>query len=209
MSDGWGHDPAFVRSLQPALSAVREGLWRLRALGTEHVPADGAALLVAGHDGPRPMEPLVVAAALHRAGLRHPRSLVPGSAFELPFVAPALRRFGGVPAQPPDALGLLAEGHLVLIVATDRHDSGFAEIALRAAVPIVPVAVTSHPWLPAPGPLAALPRASRLRVCFGAPLSPPTADPEDRAAVLDLADAVRARIADGVHANLVHRGGSA
>lgn len=208
MSDGWGYDSGFAGTVTPVLDLVADRWWRVRPVGGEHVPP-GAALVVASGDGVRAHDALVLASALRRLTNRVPRLLLPGAAFEVPFLAPAIRRLGGVPAQDADALGLLADGQLVATFCASRTDTRFAELALEAGVPVVPCAITTLPWLPFRVPASALrllPSPSRVGVALEAPLQP-GADPGDRAAVFDLADAVRERIAAGVHRNLVDRGG--
>src|SRR5204863_9256542 len=78
-------------------------------------------------------------------------------AFELPYVSRGLRKLGGVPASPYNAIRLLEQDELVAVFPEgikgadkdfkDRYRlqrfgrGGFVEIALRTGSPIVPVAV--------------------------------------------------------------------
>src|SRR2546423_7638492 len=88
---------------------------------------------------------------------RPPRFLVLNWAFELPYVSVAMRKLGGVPASPFNAMRLLEQDELVAVFPEgikgagkswrDRYRvqrfgrGGFVEIALRTGAPIVPVAV--------------------------------------------------------------------
>jgi 1-acyl-sn-glycerol-3-phosphate acyltransferase len=98
---------------------------------------------------------------------RPPRFMVLDWAFDLPYVSVAMRRLGGVPASPFNAVRLLEEEELVAVFPEgvkgagksyrDRYRvqrfgrGGFIEIALRTGAPIVPVAVVGseeiHPKL--------------------------------------------------------------
>jgi 1-acyl-sn-glycerol-3-phosphate acyltransferase len=78
-------------------------------------------------------------------------------AFELPYFSAAIRKFGGVPASPYNAIRLLEEDELVGVFPegvkgtgkdfADRYRlqrfgrGGFVDMALRTGSPIVPVAV--------------------------------------------------------------------
>ena len=105
---------------------------------------------------------------------RAPRFLVLDWAFDLPYVSVAMRKLGGVPASPFNAIRLLEEDELVAVFPEgvrgtgksyrDRYRlqrfgrGGFVEIALRTGAPIVPVAVVGseeiHPKI-ADAPLLA------------------------------------------------------
>jgi len=156
--DSWGFDPGYARRAAPLLGALYDRFWRVTATGAADVPATGPVMLVANHAGPLPWDAVLVAAALQRAGHpRRPRLLVPGGAFELPWLSIAARRLGGVPDTPENAERLVAEGHLVCMFPEgargvrkpyerryrleDFGPGEFAEIALRTGATIVPTAV--------------------------------------------------------------------
>lgn len=183
--DAWGFDPRLVAAVRPALGLLHDRWWRVTTTGTEHVPAQGPALVVANHGGVLPWDAAMIATALERAGRRSPRFLAHDRAFELPWLSTYLRRFGGVPASAHNALGLLGDGHVVVTFPEGSRGlgkpwgeryrlqsfgrGGFVELALRAQVPIVPCAVVgseeTHPKVgEAPG----------LARLLGAPYAPIT-----------------------------------
>ncbi len=156
--DEWGYDPSFAAAAEPLLSFLYDRWWRVTATGTEHVPRDGRALLVANHAGVLPWDAAMMATALRRAAItRDPRFLVLDWAFELPWVSVAIRRNGGVPASPYNALRLLEQDHLVMVFPegakgvgkpwSERYRlqrfgrGGFVELALRTGAPIIPCAI--------------------------------------------------------------------
>ena len=187
--DEWGFDPSFAAAAEPLLSFLYERWWRVTATGTEHVPREGRALLVANHAGVLPWDATMMATALRRSGLDRGggrvRFLVLDWAFSLPWASVAIRRCGGVPASPYNGLRLLEQDHLVMVFPEgakgvgkpygERYRlrrfgrGGFVEIALRAGAPIVPVAVVgSEEIYPK---LADVPALARL---IGAPFFPVT-----------------------------------
>lgn len=188
--DEWGFDPGFVRAVEPLLDLLYGRWWRVHAEGAHHVPAEGPALIVANHAGVLPWDATMMTTALRRSApagtpARHPRFLVLDWAFELPWFSVAVRKFGGVPASPFNALRLLRQGHAVMVFPegakgtgkpwSDRYRlerfgrGGFIEIALRTGAPIVPCAVVgSEEIYPK---LAGMPRLARL---VGAPYLPVT-----------------------------------
>jgi 1-acyl-sn-glycerol-3-phosphate acyltransferase len=184
--DEWGFDPEFADAAAPLLSFLYDRWWRVTATGTEHVPRDGRALLVANHAGVLPWDAAMMATALRRAGLRRdPRFLVLDWAFGLPWASVAIRRGGGVAASPYNALRLLEQDHLVMVFPegakgvgkpwSERYRlqrfgrGGFVELALRTGAPIVPCAVVgSEEIYPK---LGEIPGVARL---LGAPYMPIT-----------------------------------
>jgi 1-acyl-sn-glycerol-3-phosphate acyltransferase len=157
--DEWGYDPGFVRRWQPALDLIYDRWWRVAATGVQNIPASGRALIVANHAGVLPWDAAMIATAIrkHHSAPRDPRFLVLDWAFDLPFASAAMRRFGGVPASPHNALALLDTDHLVTVFPEGTKGTGkpysqryrlerfgrggFVELALRAGAPIIPCAV--------------------------------------------------------------------
>jgi 1-acyl-sn-glycerol-3-phosphate acyltransferase len=194
--DEWGYDPDFAKSVEPWLDFLYTRWWRVVANGLEHIPARGPALIVANHAGVVPWDAAMMATAIRRSGggakplegvgpPRHPRFLVLDWAFSLPWASTAIRRFGGVPASPHNALALLRQGHVVMVFPEGAKGvgkpynrryrlerfgrGGFVELALRADAPIVPCAVVgSEEIYPKIGELPLLARLT------GAPYFPLT-----------------------------------
>jgi 1-acyl-sn-glycerol-3-phosphate acyltransferase len=106
-------------------------------------------------------------------------------AFDLPFVSVAIRKVGGVPASPYNAIRLLEQDELVAVFPegvkgtgkafSDRYRlqrfgrGGFVEMALRTGAPIVPVAVVGSEEI-----YPKLADASLLARLSGAPFFPIT-----------------------------------
>ncbi len=157
--DEWGYDPEYVRRWQPLLDRIYDRWWRVTATGVDNIPSSGRALIVANHGGVLPWDAAMIATAIrrHHGTPRDPRFLVLDWAFDVPFASPAMRRFGGVPASPHNALRLLDTDHLVTVFPEGTKGTGkpysqryrlerfgrggFVELALRAGAPIVPCAV--------------------------------------------------------------------
>jgi 1-acyl-sn-glycerol-3-phosphate acyltransferase len=158
--DEWGFDEQFADAGLPFLEFLFQRWWRVQVTGVRNVPSHGRALLVSNHAGSLfPWDGAMIGTAILR---EHPlprftRFLVLNWAFELPFVSVAIRKFGGVPASPFNAMRLLEQDELVGVFPegvkgtgkdfADRYRlqrfgrGGFVEMALRTGSPIVPVAV--------------------------------------------------------------------
>lgn len=196
VEDAWGYAPQFASDMSPLLDLLYDRWWRVTATGVDNVPREGGVLIVANHAGVLPWDASMIATAICRrhGAARHPRFLVLDWAFELPWASVAIRRFGGVPASPHDALGLLRAGHAVMVFPegakgagkpwSERYRlgrfgrGGFVEIALRAGVPIVPCAVVGseeiYPMIArAPSVLARLVGAPYLPITPTFPLLGP------------------------------------
>ena len=250
--DGSGFDPGLANALAPVLDFLFDVWWRVRSTGLEHVPAAGPALVVANHAGSLfPFDASMIATAIrrHHGAERWPRFLVLDWALSLPLVGGLIRGAGGVAASPANAAELLSDEQLVIVFPEgvrgtakpfseryklQRFGTGFAEVAIRARVPIIPVAVVGSeeiypklgeseamaraigapyvpitPTFPALGPLGLVPLPSRWRIEFGEPIAvtehPPEAASDSRITGA-LAERVRDAIQRKLHENLVLRG---
>ena len=175
--DEWGFDEEFAEAAFPFFELLFERWWRVRVRGAAHVPAHGRAMLVANHAGSLfPFDASMITTALMREHPlpRWPRFMVLDWAFGLPFVAPFVRKVGGVPASPYNASRVLASDELMMVFPegakgtgkpfSERYRlqrfgrGGFVEIALRTRSPIVPIAVVGseeiYPMLADAQPLA-------------------------------------------------------
>jgi 1-acyl-sn-glycerol-3-phosphate acyltransferase len=185
--DEWGFDEEFTESVFPLLELMYDRWWRVEAEGVRNVPAHGRALLVANHAGILPWDATMMGVAMLREHPlpRYPRFLVLNWAFELPYVGSTIRKVGGTPASPYNAIRLLEQEQLVAVFPEgvkgtskdfkDRYRlqrfgrGGFVELALRTRSPIVPVAVVgSEEIYPKIGELPLLAKVA------GAPFFPVT-----------------------------------
>lgn len=235
--DDFGFDRAFTDAVVPYALWLYRNYWRVEAEGVENVPATGRAMLVSNHAGVVPYDGAMIRMAIlagHPAP-RHARMLVVDWAFGVPFTSMLLRRTGNVLAHPHNAAVLLDRDELVGVfpegvkgaskLYRDRYQirrfgrGGFAQVAIRAGAPIVPVAVVGseevHPVLadfpglaralglpmlpltptfPLLGPLGLLPLPSKWFIAFGEPISTAEVGPEaadDKTTVLDLSEQLR------------------
>jgi 1-acyl-sn-glycerol-3-phosphate acyltransferase len=143
----------------PLLRSVFNHWFRVDVSGIEHLPTDGAGLIVANHAGVLPFDGLMVSVAVHDA---HPtnrdlRLLAADMVFDLPVLGQAARKAGHTMACTADAHRLLAAGELTAVFPEgykglgkhfrDRYKlqrfgrGGFVSAALRAKAPIIPCSI--------------------------------------------------------------------
>jgi 1-acyl-sn-glycerol-3-phosphate acyltransferase len=237
--------------LLPLARPLYRKYWRVRAVGMEHVPADSGALIVANHSGTLPFDAIMTKVALfddHPAH-RHLRELAADLALRVPVIGPLARKNGNTLAHEEDAKRLLRSGELVGVwpegfkgigkLYRDRYKlqrfgrGGFVEVALRAQVPIIPVAIIGaeeiypmvanvkmlarlfgFPYFPVTwqfpllGPLGMLPLPSKWVIDFGEPIDTSRYGPEaadDPMLVFELTDHVRDTIQQMLYRNLMGR----
>jgi 1-acyl-sn-glycerol-3-phosphate acyltransferase len=186
--DEWGFDEQFAEAVFPLFEFLYDVWWRVEAVGAANVPSHGRALLVPNHAGSLfPFDATMITTAIMKrhALPRWPRFMVLDWAFVLPFISSFMRRCGGVPASPHNAVRLLEQDELVTVFPegvkgtgkpfSERYRlqrfgrGGFVETALKTGAPIVPVAVVgSEEIYPKIGDSAALARL------IGAPFVPIT-----------------------------------
>ncbi|MBO8188644.1 lysophospholipid acyltransferase family protein, partial [Streptomyces spirodelae] len=158
--DDFGFDPALVdEALMPALRPLYEKYFRVEVTGLEHIPAHGAALVVANHSGTLPLDALMLQLAIrdHHPVQRSLRLLAADLAFAYPVVRDIARKLGHVRACPENAMRLLESDALVGVMPEgyrglgkpfeDRYRlqrfgrGGFAAAALRTGCPMVPCSI--------------------------------------------------------------------
>lgn len=156
--DRWGRSER-LRALTRRLYDPMYRYWfRVEWDGFEHLPREGGALIVSNHAGAIPSD---APAIMHGIETRLGRPVYGLAEYlfrTMPVVGTLWSRVGGVPAHPDNAYRLLHdEQQLVLVFpegtkGTGKHYSeryrlrrfgrgGFVEIAMRAGVPVVPLAV--------------------------------------------------------------------
>ena len=142
--DEWGFDEQLAEALFGLFELVYEIWWRSEIEGVRNVPAHGGALLVADRGGSAaPFDAAMITTAIMKAHPlpRWPRCMADPGVFALPVLSSVLRRCGAVPASTPSTIELLERGELVIVFG----QRGFAKLAARAQVPIVPVVVVGAP----------------------------------------------------------------
>jgi len=186
--DEWGFDEEFAEAAYPFFELLYDRWWRVQAHGVAHVPAHGRGMIVANHAGSLfPFDASMITAAIMKGHAlpRWPRFMVLDWAFSLPFVAPFMRKVGGVPASPFNATRILSSDQLMMVFPegakgtgkpfSERYRlqrfgrGGFVEIALRTRSPLIPVAVVGSEEI---YPLIA--DAQALARVIGAPFVPIT-----------------------------------
>jgi 1-acyl-sn-glycerol-3-phosphate acyltransferase len=186
--DDWGRSEP-VRALARTLYDPIYRYWlRAEWEGLEHVPLKGGALLIANHGGAIPSDAPVVMHGIETELLRPVYGLAENLFRQLPVIGTLWSRAGGVPAHPDNAYRLLHDdGQLVLVfpegtkatgkLARDRYQlrrfgrGGFVEIAMRAGVPIVPMAIVGNEEA-----MPILWKSTRLAKLLGLPYFPVTAN---------------------------------
>jgi 1-acyl-sn-glycerol-3-phosphate acyltransferase len=153
--DRWGRTIG-VRSAP--FRALCHRWFRVEWEGLEHVPPRGGALLVSNHAGMLPVDGGIISLGIEEQLGRPVYSLAHHGFFRFPFVGELVASTGGVVGHPDNAHRLLTEDKSLVLVfpegskgpvkpASERHRlqrfgrGGFVETALRAGVPIVPIAL--------------------------------------------------------------------
>ncbi|MHB1774832.1 MAG: lysophospholipid acyltransferase family protein [Acidimicrobiales bacterium] len=178
--DTWGRSEAFRALLRTLYDPVYSKWFRAEWEGLEKIPTAGGALLVANHAGAIPSDAPVIMHGVEKELGRPVYGMADYFFRTIPVVGTLWSRGGGVPANPLNAYRLLHdEGQLALVFPegtkgpsksyTDRYRlrrfgrGGFVEIAMRAGVPVVPIAVVgSEESMPVVLRLPALARALRI-----------------------------------------------
>ena len=251
----WGRSERVEGAIDRTLYEFFYRYWfRVEVEGIENVPDRGGALLVSNHAGALPPDAAMIAKALrdeHPASRRlyitveHFFKGYPGFSMLLPKV-------GGVAAHPANVHRLLYdEGECVLVFPEGRKGTeklfkdryklrrfgrgGFVRAAMRAEVPLVPIALVgaeeampvfaqvgllrkltgliyfpvtpTFPWLGPLGILAYLPAKFKIR--FLEPIDTVALGgreaADDRALVQTVAQEIRARIQENLHDMLAER----
>jgi 1-acyl-sn-glycerol-3-phosphate acyltransferase len=155
--DRFGFSPETTRRAFPFFHALYRAWFRVRSHGHEHLPKEGAAVLVANHGGLLPFDGAmgIIDVLLHTDPPRLVRSMIDRWAGTLPWINVFYARVGQVVGTRENFADLLDDGQLVLVFpegvegirkpVTQRYrlqsfHVGFVEQALRARAPIIPTA---------------------------------------------------------------------
>ncbi|GIU85137.1 MAG: hypothetical protein KatS3mg008_1912 [Acidimicrobiales bacterium] len=242
--DEWGRSEHMRRIARTLYEPIYRHWFRAEWEGMENIPREGGALLVANHAGAIPSDAPVIMHGIETELGRPVYGLADHLFRTIPVVGTLWSRLGGVVAHPDNAYRLLREqGQLVLVFPEGskgpaKHVSrryrlrrfgrgGFVEIAMRAGVPVVPIAVVGAeesmpivwnnqflakllglPYFPvtanmlAFGPLGSVlyfPAKFRLRVLEPVRFdAPPDQERYSRAKVMDLAEKIRQQIQEAL-----------
>jgi 1-acyl-sn-glycerol-3-phosphate acyltransferase len=158
--DDWGRSERVFQLVEPALNFYYRYWFRVEQEGIENIPSTGGALLVSNHSGALPPDaPMIMQAIRNEHPDPRPLYMLGEHWFKgYPGVGMLANKIGVIPAHPANAQRLLRdEGRLVLVfpegmkgtrkVYWQRYKlrrfgrGGFVRTALRAGVPIVPLAV--------------------------------------------------------------------
>jgi 1-acyl-sn-glycerol-3-phosphate acyltransferase len=162
--------------------------FRVEWEGLEKIPTDGGALLVANHAAAIPSDAPAIMHGVETELGRAVYGLAEYIFREVPVLGTLWSRVGGVTAQPDNAYRLLREQRQLVLVFpegtkgtskpyNERYKlarfgrGGFVEIAMRAGVPIVPIAVVG-----AEESMPILFKVPRLASRLGVPYVPITAN---------------------------------
>jgi 1-acyl-sn-glycerol-3-phosphate acyltransferase len=249
--DEWGRSES-MRTLARALYDPIYSHWfRAEWEGMDKIPKEGGALIVANHAAALPSDAPTIMHGIEKELGRPVYGMADYLFRTIPVVGTLWSRTGGVPAHPDNAYRLLRERHQLALVFPEGSKGpgklyseryrlrrfgrgGFVEIAMRAGVPIIPIAVvgaeesmpilwksallarlTGLPYVPITanqlllGPLgtfAYFPAKFKLRILD--PVSfdlPPDQERYSKSRVMDEAEKIRVQMQDTLYEMLQDR----
>jgi 1-acyl-sn-glycerol-3-phosphate acyltransferase len=159
--DHWGRSESMRALTRRVFDPIYRRWFRAEWEGLEHVPREGGALLVSNHAGAIPSDAPVIMHGIETELERPVYGLAEHLFKAIPMVGTMWQRVGGVAAHPDNAYRLLHDEQQLALVfpegtkGTGKHYSdryklarfgrgGFVEIAMRAGVPIVPIAIVGN-----------------------------------------------------------------
>src|SRR6266513_1920398 len=156
--DEWGRSEHIRELTRRLYDPLYRSWFRVEWEGLEKIPTEGGALLVANHAGAIPSDAPVIMHGIEEE-LKRPLYGLADHIFKaMPIVGTMWARAGGVAAHPENAYRLLREQQQLVLVFpegpkgpgklySERYQlrrfgrGGFVEIAMRAGVPVIPIAV--------------------------------------------------------------------
>ncbi len=156
--DEWGRSEHLRSLARRAYDPLYRRWHRVEWDGFEHIPRRGGALLVANHAAAVPSDAPAIMHGIETELDRPVYGLADHLFREMPVVGTLWSRLGGVVAHPQNAYRLLREQQQLVLVFPEGSKGpakpysqryrlrrfgrgGFVEIAMRAGVPVVPIAV--------------------------------------------------------------------
>ena len=249
--DAWGRSERMRQLARTLFEPVYRRWFRVEWEGLENIPRTGGALLVANHAGAIPSDAPVIMHGIESELGRPVYGLGDYFFRSLPVAGTLWSRAGGVPGHPDNAHRLLHDEEALVLVFPEGSEGpgklykeryqlrrfgrgGFVETAMRAGVPVVPIAVVGAeesmpvlarsgrlakllrlPYLPITanmlvlGPLGLVgwfPAKFKLRVLEPVTFDVPPGQPRySRSRVMEEAETIRTRIQDALHDMLSER----
>jgi 1-acyl-sn-glycerol-3-phosphate acyltransferase len=156
--DPWGRSERMRAIARTIYDPLYKYWFRAEWEGLEHIPREGGALLVSNHAAAIPSDAPVIMHGIEKELERPVYGLAENMLRALPMVGTIWSRVGGVAAHPDNAYRLLHDDDRLVLVFPegtkgtgklyrDRYKlhrfgrGGFVEIAMRAGVPVIPIAV--------------------------------------------------------------------
>jgi 1-acyl-sn-glycerol-3-phosphate acyltransferase len=186
--DEWGRSEHMRQLARTLYGPIYRNWFRVEWEGLEKIPTNGGALLVANHAGAVPPDAPAIMHGIEEELARPVYGLADNFFRTLHVVGTMWSRLGGLPAHPDNAYRLLREQRQLVLVFPEGSKGpgktyreryqlrrfgrgGFVEIAMRAGVPVIPIAVVgAEEAMPT---LFRLPSVARV---VGTPYLPVTAN---------------------------------
>ena len=250
--DEWGRSEHIRELARRLYDPIYRYWFRAEWDGLVKIPRHGGALLVANHAAAIPSDAPVIMHGIEKEIGRPVYGLADYLFRSLPVIGTMWSRTGGVPAHPDNAYRLLREQQQLVAVFPegtkgsgklyrDRYQlrrfgrGGFVEIAMRAGVPIIPIAVvgaeesmptlwksaalakaTGLPYFPVTanmlafgpllGPLLYFPAKFKLKVLDPVTIDvPPDQERYSRSRIMDEAEAIRVALQETLLDMLANR----
>jgi 1-acyl-sn-glycerol-3-phosphate acyltransferase len=216
--DEWGRSEHMRAIARQVYGPIYNRWHRVEWEGFEHIPESGGALLVSNHAGAVPSDAPAIMHGIETELGRPVYGMADELFKQLPVVGTLWSRVGGVLAHPDNAYRLLREQQQLALVFPEgtkgtgktygeRYQlrrfgrGGFVQIAMRAGVPIIPIAVVG-----AEEAMPILWKSPQLAKLLGIPYVPLTANMVafgpllgPLGAMLDLPSKIRIRVLPPVH----------
>jgi 1-acyl-sn-glycerol-3-phosphate acyltransferase len=184
----WGRSEHFRSITRRLYDPLYKYWFRVEWDGLEKIPTSGGALMVANHAGAIPSDAPAIMHGIEKELGRPVYGMADFFFRTVPLAGTLWARNGGLPAHPENAYRLLHDqGQLALVFPegtkgpsksySDRYRlrrfgrGGFVEIAMRAGVPVIPIAVVG-----AEESMPILFRMNGLAKVLGLPYFPVTAN---------------------------------